>query len=74
LWPDSAEATAHDSNLAENSEYQSVKTEQEISEGRIPELEDKLARAGDRSCEALTRTIPWRATRALGAGGLSLDY
>jgi hypothetical protein len=39
------EAIADDSNLAENSEYQSAKTEQEINEARIAELEDKLARA-----------------------------
>lgn len=38
-------AIADDSNLAENSEYQAAKTEQEINEGRIAELEDKLARA-----------------------------
>jgi transcription elongation factor GreA len=36
-------AIADDSNLAENSEYQTVKTEQEINEARIAELEDKLA-------------------------------
>ena len=39
------EAIADDSNLAENSEYQAAKTEQEINENRIVELEDKLARA-----------------------------
>ena len=39
------EAIADDSNLAENSEYQTAKTEQEINESRIAELEDKLARA-----------------------------
>src|SRR5262250_616263 len=39
------EAIADDSNLAENSEYQAAKTEQEINENRIGELEDKLARA-----------------------------
>src|SRR5712672_2263897 len=39
------EAIADDSNLAENSEYQTAKTEQEINEVRIAELEDKLARA-----------------------------
>src|SRR5262249_16785819 len=38
-------AIADDSNLAENSEYQAAKTEQEINEARIVELEDKLARA-----------------------------
>lgn len=39
------EAIADDSNLAENSEYQSAKTDQEFNETRIAELEDKLARA-----------------------------
>jgi transcription elongation factor GreA len=39
------EAIAGDSNLAENTEYQGAKTEQEINEARIAELEDKLARA-----------------------------
>ena len=39
------EAIADDSNLAENPEYQAAKTEQEINEARIAELEDKLARA-----------------------------
>ena len=38
-------AIADDSNIAENSEYQTVKTEQEQNEARIAELEDKLARA-----------------------------
>jgi transcription elongation factor GreA len=39
------EAIADDSNLAENSEYQAAKAEQQINEARIAELEDKLARA-----------------------------
>jgi transcription elongation factor GreA len=39
------EAIADDTNLAENSEYQAAKTEQEINEAHIAELEDKLARA-----------------------------
>jgi transcription elongation factor GreA len=39
------EAIADDSNLAENSEYQAAKAEQEINEARIVELDDKLARA-----------------------------
>ena len=39
------EAIADDSNLAENPEYQAIKSEQEINEARIAELEDKLARA-----------------------------
>ncbi len=39
------EAIADDSNLAENTENQAAKSEQEINEARIAELEDKLARA-----------------------------
>jgi transcription elongation factor GreA len=39
------EAIADDTNLAENSEYQAAKTDQEINEARIAELEDKLMRA-----------------------------
>src|SRR6516164_1636212 len=39
------EAIADDSNLAENSQYHAAKTDQEINEARIAELEDKLARA-----------------------------
>ena len=39
------EAIAGDSNLVENSEYQSANAEQSLNEGRIAELEDKLARA-----------------------------
>jgi transcription elongation factor GreA len=39
------EAIADDSNLAENSEYQAAKAEQEINKARIAELEDKLSRA-----------------------------
>ena len=39
------EAIADDTNLAENSEYQAAKTDQEINETRIVELEDKLTRA-----------------------------
>ena len=39
------EAIADDTNLAENSEYQAAKTDQEINEARIVELEDKLMRA-----------------------------
>src|SRR5205814_7866605 len=41
----SQEAIAGDSNLVENSEYQSANAEHEINEARIAELEDKLARA-----------------------------
>jgi transcription elongation factor GreA len=39
------EAIADDSNLIENSEYQSAKADHEINENCIAELEDKLARA-----------------------------
>src|SRR5262249_37523571 len=39
------EAIADDSNLAENAEYHAAKTEQELNEARITELEDKLAHA-----------------------------
>ena len=39
------EAIADDTNLAENSEYQAAKIDQEINEARILELEDRLARA-----------------------------
>ena len=37
-------AIADDSNLAENSEYQAARADQDINEARIAELEDKLAR------------------------------
>ncbi len=39
------DAIGDDSNLAENSDYQMVKGEQEANEARIAELEDKLAHA-----------------------------
>jgi transcription elongation factor GreA len=39
------QAIADDADLAENSEYHAAKTDQEINETRIAELEDKLARA-----------------------------
>jgi transcription elongation factor GreA len=39
------EAIADDPNLAENSEYQAAKADQELNEAQIAELEDKLARA-----------------------------
>ena len=39
------EAIADDTNLAENSDYQIAKAEQQTNETRIVELEDKLARA-----------------------------
>ncbi len=55
------EAIADDSNLAENTEYQSAKTEQEINEVRIADLEDKLARAEVINVSRLFGdTIKWR--------------
>jgi transcription elongation factor GreA len=39
------ESSADYSKLAENSEYHAAKAEQEINEGRIAELENKLTRA-----------------------------
>jgi transcription elongation factor GreA len=39
------DAIADEPDLAENSEYQAAKAEQEINEVRVVELEDKLARA-----------------------------
>jgi transcription elongation factor GreA len=39
------EAIADDRDLAENSEYQAGKADQEFNEARVAELEDKLARA-----------------------------
>jgi transcription elongation factor GreA len=38
-------AIADDANLAENSEYQAAKSDQEINEAHIADLEGKLARA-----------------------------
>jgi transcription elongation factor GreA len=39
------DAIGDESNVAENSEYQMVKTEQELNESRITELEDRIAHA-----------------------------
>lgn len=39
------DAVADDPNLAENAGYQAAKSEQEVNEARIAELQDKLARA-----------------------------
>ena len=39
------DAIGDDSNLADNSDYQMVKTEQELNESRITELEDTIAHA-----------------------------
>jgi transcription elongation factor GreA len=38
------QAIADDSNLAENSEYQAARADQDFNDARIAELEDKLAR------------------------------
>src|SRR6266536_6658869 len=54
---------ADDSKMAENSEYQAAKAEQEINETRIAELEDKLARAEIIDvCELSRDTIKFGAT------------
>jgi hypothetical protein len=81
------EAIADDTNLAENSEYQAAKTEQERNEARIGELEDKLARAeiinvaklsGDtiksaRSCEpATTIRTPSQIDSSVSMGGRNI--
>ena len=39
------DAIGDDSNLADNSDYQMVKTEQELNESRITELENRIAHA-----------------------------
>jgi len=49
------EAIADDSNLAENPEYQAVKSEQEINEARIAELEDRLACRSNQCFQAFRR-------------------
>ena len=47
------EAIADDTNLAENTEYQATKAEQEVNEARIAELEDKSGSGrGDRRVKA----------------------
>src|SRR5437016_14572806 len=64
------EAIADDSNLAENSEYQAAKAEQEINEARIAELEDKLARAEIIDvCKLSGDTIKFGATVTVIEGG-----
>jgi transcription elongation factor GreA len=60
------EAIADDSNLAENSEYQAAKADQEINEARISDLENKLARAEVIDVSKLSRdTIRFGATVTL---------
>ena len=39
------DAIADDPNLPENAEYQAAKSEQEVNEARVSELQNKLARA-----------------------------
>ena len=53
------EAIADDSNLAENAEYQAAKSEQEINEARIAELEDELARADESTSPSLQAIREW---------------
>jgi transcription elongation factor GreA len=43
-------AIADDSNLAENAEYQAAKSEQEINEARIAELEDSSRMPTSSTC------------------------
>ena len=65
------QAIADDTNLAENSEYQAAKTEQERNEARIGELEDKLARAEIINVAKLSGdTIKFGATVTLIGTGL----
>ncbi len=60
------EAIADDSNLAENSEYQAAKSEQEQNEAHIVELEDRLARAEVIDVSKLSgKTIRFGATVTL---------
>src|ERR1700674_2644718 len=60
------DAIADDSNLAENSEYQAAKAEQELNEARIAALEDKLARAEVINVSKLSgNTIKFGATVTL---------
>ena len=60
------QAIADDSNLAENSEYQAAKADQEINEARIAELEDKLARVEVIDVSKLSgETIRFGATATL---------
>src|SRR5262245_25491204 len=60
------EAIADDSNLAENSEYQAARAEQDINEARIAELEDKIVHAEDINVSKLSGdTIKFGATVTL---------
>jgi transcription elongation factor GreA len=60
------EAIADDTNLAENSEYQAAKADQEQNEARIAELEDRLARAEVIDVSKLSgKTIMFGATVTL---------
>jgi transcription elongation factor GreA len=60
------QAIADEANLAENSEYQAAKTDQELNDARIAELEDKLARADVIDVSKLSgETIKFGATVTL---------
>src|SRR5262245_31646975 len=60
------QAIADDSNLAENSEYQAARADQEINEDRIAELEGKLARVQGSAVSKLSGdTIRFGATATL---------
>jgi transcription elongation factor GreA len=60
------EAIADDSNLAENSEYQAARADQDINEARIVELEDKFARVEVIDVSKLSgETIRFGATATL---------
>ena len=60
-----AEARAH-GDLSENAEYHSAKEQQSLNEGRIAELEDKIARADVIDLSKLSgKTIKFGATVTL---------
>ena|SRR5437660_9757984 len=60
------DAKADDTNLPENAEYQAAKSEQEVNETRIAELQDKLARAEVIDVSRLSgETIKFGATVSL---------
>ena len=59
------EARSH-GDLSENAEYHAAKEQQSLNEGRIDELQDKLARADDIDVSKQTRhTIKFAATLTL---------
>ncbi|TYO67450.1 transcription elongation factor GreA [Bradyrhizobium hipponense] len=60
------DAKADDTNLPENADYQAAKSEQELNETRIAELQDKLARAEVIDVSRLSgQTIKFGATVTL---------